>query len=83
MLEPPAVVEFDSISYSIDNFRLASGTSDTAQYIVMQGLISRKGEEDFRLEAGNLNIRDWGNLFDMDLDADGLANVFLQVIRNI
>jgi translocation and assembly module TamB len=79
MLEPPAVVEFDSISYSIDNFRLASGTSDTAQYIIMQGIISRKGEEDFRLEAGNLNIRDWGNLFDIDLDADGLANVFLQL----
>lgn len=79
MMEPSAVVEFDSLSYSIDNFRLASGTSDSSQYITMQGMISRKGEEDFRFETGNLNIRDWGNMFDMDLDADGLASVFLQL----
>jgi translocation and assembly module TamB len=79
MMQPPAILEFDTLSYSIDNFRLASGTSDTAQFLAMQGYISRKGKEDFTIEAGNLNIRDLSSLFDVDINADGLANVFLQL----
>jgi translocation and assembly module TamB len=48
MMSPPAVVEFDSLSYSIDNFRLASGTSDSAQYIAMEGI---SAEEEKRISG--------------------------------
>ncbi|MDD4109459.1 MAG: hypothetical protein PHH93_12145, partial [Prolixibacteraceae bacterium] len=48
--ESPAVIEIDSTDYFIDNLKLISKVNDTLQYILLHGNISRKGEENFKIE---------------------------------
>ncbi len=76
---PPAYIELDSVNYLIENFRLATGPSDSAQFLSLEGLISRKGQEDFILEAGNIDIIQLAGLFDTDLNGTGLADIYLNL----
>jgi translocation and assembly module TamB len=73
--QPAAYIEIDSANYFIDNFRLVSDETDSAQYISLQGLISRDGKEDFMLEAGNINISKLAETFDAEFEGSGLANL--------
>ena len=75
MQQPPAYIELDSVNYFIDNFRMTSGTSDTAQYLSIQGHISRSGKENFRLEAGNLQIKQLAEMMDTEFNGSGLADL--------
>src|SRR5690606_30889374 len=75
MQKPPAYIEIDSINYLIDNFHLSSGEGDSAQFIALQGNISRKGKEDFSFEAGNLNIVKLAEMMDFEFDGSGLADI--------
>ncbi|WP_158862305.1 translocation/assembly module TamB domain-containing protein [Maribellus comscasis] len=72
---PPAVFELDSSQYKISNFKLISNLSDSAQYIMADGLISRGGEEDFRMEVANINIQQLLEMFEIDFAASGIINV--------
>ena len=75
MQQPPAIIEIDSINYSVENFILASDNSDTAQYISMQGQISRQGKEDFNLVAGNINIKQVAELMNTGFNGSGLFDM--------
>src|SRR5690554_1099978 len=75
MQQPPAYIEIDSINYLVDNFRLSSGEGDSAQFIALQGNISRKGKEDFSFEAGNLNIIQLAEMMDFEFNGSGLADI--------
>ncbi|HKL32895.1 MAG TPA: translocation/assembly module TamB domain-containing protein [Tangfeifania sp.] len=77
--QPPAILEIDSLNYNIDNFKLASGSADSAQHILLQGNISRKGEEDFRLEMANLNIEKLSELLDLEVNPAGFFDLSLNL----
>lgn len=80
--EPPAKIRMDSLNYYLDNFMLASGDSDTTQFLRAQGRISRQGEEDFQLEAGNISIEQLNNLIENNLNASGIINLDAQLTGN-
>ncbi len=77
--QPPAYIELDSVNYFIDNFRLASGETDSVQFISMQGQVSLKGKEDFRLEIGNLRISQLAETLNVDFNGSGTANLNLNL----
>lgn len=77
--QPPATLEIDSLHYRINDFRIASGDSDTAQYVMVQGTISRKGNEDFRLQVANINLERVTGLLQMKTKASGLLNLNLNL----
>ncbi|MGQ7871189.1 translocation/assembly module TamB domain-containing protein [Sunxiuqinia sp. sy24] len=68
---PPAIFEMDSVNYRLDAFKLASGTTDSSQYVLAHGLISRQGEEDFTLDVGNVDLTRLLKLLDQDVPASG------------
>ena len=69
---PPAVIEIDSTNYSIHNFKLASNTSDTAQFVSMEGNISRSGNENFELKIDNVDIEEWMKSFGVGVESNGI-----------
>jgi translocation and assembly module TamB len=77
--DAPAIVEIDSMSYRIDNFKLADNTSDSAQYIMAQGIINRRGNEDFKLNVARVNLNQFLKMLGQDLKAEGLFNLNLQL----
>lgn len=77
--DAPAVFEIDSINYRIDQFKLASGTADTSQYLAAQGVISRQGEEDFSLQVANIDLNQLLKMTGQDVEASGLFNLSLDL----
>ncbi len=75
----PAYIELDSVNYFIDNFRLVSDNTDSAQFITLQGLVSLEGKEDFKFEAGNISIGQLAQTIDMDFEGSGLINLNLNL----
>ncbi|KOH45912.1 hypothetical protein NC99_12880 [Sunxiuqinia dokdonensis] len=71
----PAIVEIDSVSYRLENFKLASGKADTSQYLSAQGIISRVGEEDFNLQVANIDLNKLLKLTGQEMNASGLINL--------
>lgn len=80
--EPPAYIEIDSVDYLIDNFRLASGDGDTTQYLAANGLLSRRGDEDFTFEAINIQISELFELMQTDAPGSGAIDMKLNVTGN-
>jgi translocation and assembly module TamB len=72
---PPARIEVDSLAYRIDNFRMASGQTDSSQFVLADGIISRQGEEDFKLEIANLDLSKLAEAFRLNMDASGFLNL--------
>lgn len=77
--QPPATFTIDSLSYNIDNFNLASDDADSAQHILLQGNITRSGQEDFSLEISNLNIEKISELLNLEVNPAGFFNLSLNV----
>lgn len=77
--QPPATIKIDSVNYNIDNFKLASGTADSAQHILLQGNITRSGREDFRLEVANLDIEKVSDLLELESNPAGFFDLSLNV----
>ncbi len=73
--QPPARIEVDSLAYRIDNFRMASGQTDSSQFVLADGIIRRQGEEDFRLEIANLDLSKLAEAFRLNMDASGFLNL--------
>lgn len=71
LAQTPAVLEFDSLSYRINHFKLASDDSDTAQFISATGQVSQKGENNFKLKAANINLNQLAGMFQYDIPASG------------
>lgn len=69
----PAVIEIDSLEYRLSNLKMASGNSDSAQYIKANGVISQYGNEDFEFEIANVDIA--GLLENLGFEADISGNI--------
>lgn len=76
---PPAYIELDSANYFIDNFRLATDDSDSAQYLSVQGTIRRFGDEDFSLEAGNIQIDQITEMMEIDVEGSGSIDLVMNL----
>ena len=77
--QTPAVLEIDSMNYRINQFKLASGDSDSSQYILARGNISRNGTEDFDLKIANIDISQMAELFNQEVQASGLLNLNMKL----
>ncbi len=77
--QAPAIIEIDSVNYTVQNFRLASQGTDSLQYVFAEGNISRKGQEDFKLEVANINIGELLNLLNVDTEASGKLDLNMNV----
>lgn len=75
LLNPPAVFEMDSVTYRLDELRLASGIADSSQYLLAKGTVSRQGAEDFTLKVVNIDIARLLELLDQELNANGNLNI--------
>jgi translocation and assembly module TamB len=73
--QAPATIEIDSVNYRIDHFRIGSGTADSSQYVMAQGVISREGDEDFQLKLVNINIERLAELFQLNTKASGFLDL--------
>lgn len=71
LAQSPAVLEFDSLSYRISHFKMASDDSDTAQFISAAGQLSQKGENNLKLKAANINLNQLAGMFQPDIPASG------------
>lgn len=78
-LQQPAVVKIDSTNYQFDNFRIASGESDTAQFVEIDGKITRQGEENFMLKVGNINLNQLAKTLEQDFEAEGIFDLNLNI----
>lgn len=76
---PPTTLEMDSANYRINGFHLASGTADTSQYITADGVVSRTGEEGFKLRIGNLSLARLAEAFSLNMDASGLLDLNVEM----
>ncbi len=72
---PPAVFELDSSQYRISNFKLISDDSDSAQFIMADGLVSRVGNQDFKFEVANINVQQLLEMLGTDFEASGILDV--------
>ncbi|MFW5757023.1 MAG: translocation/assembly module TamB domain-containing protein, partial [Tangfeifania sp.] len=77
--QPPATIKIDSVNYSVDNFKLASGSADSAQHILLQGNITRSGSEDFRLEVANFNLEKISDLLELEQNPAGFFDFTLNL----
>ncbi|MGC9341936.1 MAG: translocation/assembly module TamB domain-containing protein [Bacteroidales bacterium] len=77
--QPPARIEFDSVSYSIDNFYLATAQSDTSQFIKIDGELSRAGQENLNLELAHLPVEQILKLTGNETNASGLIYMDLKL----
>ncbi|SMO58355.1 translocation and assembly module TamB [Saccharicrinis carchari] len=77
--QAPAVIQIDSMDYRINNFKLASGVSDSAQYIVANGHISRNGQQDFKLKVANVDVGEILNSIDSEIQASGSINTDVEI----
>ena len=73
--DAPAIIEIDSVSYKVDNFKLASNQSDTAHFISAQGTISRNAAEDFDLQVANVDLAQLAQLFGQDANVKGFLGL--------
>ncbi len=76
---PPAVLELDSVQYQISNFKLVSDDSDSSQFIMADGVISRTGDENFQLEVANINIQKILEMSGIDFGASGILDVTAEI----
>ncbi|MGQ8336367.1 translocation/assembly module TamB domain-containing protein [Sunxiuqinia sp. A32] len=77
--QKPTRIQFDSLDYSVDHFKMASGDSDSAQYVSVDGKIRRKGAENLRLKIANVDVAALMKLLDQDVDVDGKINADLKL----
>jgi autotransporter translocation and assembly factor TamB len=71
---PPAIIEIDSVNYTLNNFNLASGSADSMQVISANGKISLREEEDFTLEIDRLDIGKLSRLLELEYPVTSLFN---------
>jgi translocation and assembly module TamB len=77
--ETPATIKIDSLTYRVNNFKLANGQADSAQYILLEGEITRNGQEDFLIEIANIDLEKIDELIDQETNASGIFNLTMNV----
>ena len=82
--DAPAVITIDSVNYSVNHLKMASNASDTAQYFLAEGNISRNGNEDLKLSLNNIDVGEWMEFFGNPVDATGMVqfNVIVEGTAN-
>ncbi|HKJ78578.1 MAG TPA: AsmA family protein, partial [Prolixibacteraceae bacterium] len=78
-LQQSSVIRIDSITYSIENLRLATSSADSAQYIEANGTITRRGEENFTLKAANIDVNKLAKTLEQEFEAEGLFDIELDI----
>lgn len=78
----PATIEFDSVNYTVNNFRVASGNTDSPQVISANGIISLREEEDFTLEIDRLNIGTLSRFLELEYPVTSLFSTKINVSGN-
>ncbi|MGM0620449.1 MAG: translocation/assembly module TamB domain-containing protein, partial [Bacteroidota bacterium] len=78
----PAIIEFDSVNYTVNNFRLASGSADSSQVISANGIISLREEENFSIEFDRLNIGTLSRFLELEYPVTSLFNAKINVSGN-
>ncbi len=67
----PALITIDSTAYKIDHFRMVRAEGDSLQTISAEGIINRKGKEDFNFKIENLDLKQISTLSGQDLSVSG------------
>ena len=75
----PAVIEIDSTNYHIHNFKMASNASDTAQFVSVEGKISRDSSENLKVKVDNVDVAEIMKLLDNPVKSTGMASFNLSV----
>lgn len=75
----PAVIEIDSANYRVHNLKMASNASDTAQYISVEGKLSRNSNENLKVKVDNVDVAEIMKLLDNPVKSTGLASFNLSV----
>lgn len=76
---PPAVFEIDSTNYRVHNFKMSSNSSDTAQFVAVEGQLSRSGNEDLQIKVENVNVAGLMKTFGNPVEAEGTAGFNLRM----
>lgn len=74
LVQSPAIFVLDSLEYRLSNLKMASANTDSAQYIKAGGVVSRYGEEDFKLEIANVDIGGILESVGLNTDVSGKIN---------
>jgi translocation and assembly module TamB len=77
--QTPATVKIDSLTYSVDNFKLASGQGDSSMYILLQGEITRNGQEDFLIEIANIDLKKIDQMFELETNVSGTFDMKMNI----
>ena len=79
MQHPPASISIGETAYRIDNFKMASGSADSAQSISIAGVIDRAGTQDLSLVILNVDVGTLVNSFNEEMKAAGIFSLNLNV----
>jgi translocation and assembly module TamB len=73
---PQMKIIYTDKTWQIDNFVLNSSTGKSAtQKIQANGIIRKKGREDFHLSVEGLDLKDWGYSIRLPVDLSGVMNL--------
>jgi translocation and assembly module TamB len=72
LTQPPAVIVIGPNDYRIDNLNFSS--RDTTQHFTAQGIINRDGNEDFKMQIKNIDIKKLAELTKQNIPASGTLN---------
>jgi len=76
---PPASIQIAPESYTVTNLIFATSSADSAQSIKAEGVIHRKGTEDFSLEVSKIDLANLAELSGQEIDASGLFNLKMKL----
>ncbi|MFV0392002.1 MAG: translocation/assembly module TamB domain-containing protein [Paludibacteraceae bacterium] len=82
LVESPATIRLGKQAYEIGELMLVSGREgilDSLQIIQANGIIRREGEQNLDIKMFNINIPSALNLFEINQDIEGRANLNLYV----
>lgn len=65
--------------YEITELQIISPSIDSSQYIFVDGIVSRKNDQNLRIEIGNLNLPEIIRLFRPEQNITGWLDLYLQL----
>lgn len=77
--QSPALISIGETAYQIDNLKMASADSDSAQAIQIAGVIDRSGTQDLAVNVTNVNIGELVNSFNEEMKASGIFSLNLKI----
>ncbi|SHE96885.1 Autotransporter translocation and assembly factor TamB [Mariniphaga anaerophila] len=75
--QTPVTIEIEDQKYRVTNFRMASISSESEEFISINGLINSTGTQNFQMEIKNLNLEEFGQLLNVEQPVSGTFNTRL------